>query len=96
MSEALIASKVSEHSEKMQQSQRSIDEWVEWLSKQKMPIFSHTARKIHQSMDNKQVGAPELSQIILQDPTLTARILKLSNSPSIDNIRGIHGAIHTQ
>ena len=32
-------------------------------------------------MDSRQVGAPELSKIILQDPSLTARILKLSNSP---------------
>lgn len=60
---------------------RGIEEWVEWLSKQKMPIFSHTARQIHKSMDDKQIGAPELSKIILQDPTLTARILKLGNSP---------------
>ncbi|MCI0667594.1 MAG: HDOD domain-containing protein [Methylococcaceae bacterium] len=81
MNEASTASKFPVPPETKPQGHRSIEEWVEWLSKQKMPIFSHTARQIHKSMDNKQVGAPELSKIILQDPTLTARILKLSNSP---------------
>ncbi|MGH8550595.1 MAG: HDOD domain-containing protein [Methylococcales bacterium] len=81
MNEPSTASKFPVLPETKPQGPRSIEEWVEWLSKQKMPIFSHTARQVHKSMDNKQVGAPELSKIILQDPALTARILKLSNSP---------------
>ncbi len=81
MSEASAASNIPFRAESNRQNPHGIEEWVEWLSRQKMPIFSHTARKIHASMDNKQVGAQELSRIILQDPSLTARILKLSNSP---------------
>ena len=59
---------------------RTIDEWTEWLSEKEMPIFSHTAKSINQTIENDRAGAMELSRIILNDPGLTAKLLKLSNS----------------
>ncbi len=58
----------------------SLAGWSNWLCEQEMPIFSHTAQRIHQAVVDEKVSTMELSTIILQDPTLTARILKLSNS----------------
>lgn len=46
-----------------------------------MPIFSNTAQRIYAALDDKQKGAMELATIILQDPNLTAKLLKFSNSP---------------
>ncbi len=45
-----------------------------------MPIFSRTAQRINQAVADEKAGTLEISTIILQDPTLTARVLKLSNS----------------
>ncbi len=58
----------------------SLAGWSKWLCEQEMPIFSHTAQRIHQAVVDEKASTMELSTIILQDPTLTARILKLSNS----------------
>ncbi|MDD2761265.1 MAG: HDOD domain-containing protein [Methylomonas sp.] len=60
---------------------RSLDEWTELLRVEEMPIFSSTAQGICAALDDKQKGALELATIILQDPNLTAKLLKFSNSP---------------
>ncbi|MDD1622507.1 MAG: HDOD domain-containing protein, partial [Methylococcaceae bacterium] len=60
---------------------RSLEEWTESLRVEEMPIFSNTAQRIYAALDDKQKGAMELATIILQDPNLTAKLLKLSNSP---------------
>ena len=60
---------------------QSLEEWVELLRVEDMPIFSNTAQKIYASLDDKKKGAMELASIILQDPNLTAKLLRISNSP---------------
>lgn len=59
----------------------SIEEWAEMLRAQELPIFSNTAQKIYQSLDDANKGALELSTVIMQDPNLTAKLLKIGNSP---------------
>ncbi len=63
-----------------QQSPKSIEEWTRVLCDQEMPIFSNTAGNIYAILDDKKKGAMELASIILQDPNLTAKLLKVSNS----------------
>lgn len=60
---------------------RSLEDWADSLRVEEMPIFSNTAQRIYAALDDKQKGAMELATIILQDPNLTAKLLKLSNSP---------------
>ncbi|WP_367155001.1 HDOD domain-containing protein [Methylomonas sp. HYX-M1] len=60
---------------------QSLEEWVYTLQVEKMPIFSHTAGQIYSALDDNNKGAMELASIILQDPNLTAKLLKISNSP---------------
>ncbi len=60
---------------------QSIDEWTEVLRAQEMPIFSNTAQKIYATLDDRKKGAMDLASIILQDPNLTAKLLKVGNSP---------------
>ncbi len=75
----------------------SIDEWSQLLCEQEMPIFSNTANNIYASLDDKKKGAMELASIILQDPNLTAKLLKVSNStyynPSRQKINTVSRAI---
>jgi len=60
---------------------KSIDDWTEMLRVQELPIFSNTAQSIYMSLDDASKGAMELAAIILQDPNLTAKLLKVGNSP---------------
>lgn len=75
----------------------SLEEWVESLHKRDMPIFSNTAQKIYAILDDKNKGAMELASVILQDPSLTAKLLKISNStfynPSRQKINTVSRAI---
>ncbi len=75
----------------------TIDEWARFLCEREMPIFSNTANNIYALLDDKKKGAMELASIILQDPNLTAKLLKLSNSsyynPSRQKINTISRAI---
>ena len=59
----------------------SLEEWVRRLRDRDMPVFSRTVQALNEAMNGSRSGVLELSQIILEDPTLTAKILKLSNSP---------------
>lgn len=63
------------------QQPKSLEEWAELLRVEELPIFSNTAQKIYASLDDKKKGAMELASIILQDPNLTTKLLKISNSP---------------
>lgn len=64
-----------------QKQPQSIDEWAEMLRAQELPIFSNTAHSIYMTLDDSNKGAMELAAIILQDPNLTAKLLKIGNSP---------------
>jgi HD-like signal output (HDOD) protein len=59
----------------------SLEEWAEMLRNEELPIFSNTAQKIFLALNDKHKGAMELASIILQDPNLTAKLLKMGNTP---------------
>jgi len=61
------------------ESPETLEQWTKVLCEQEMTIFSNTAQNIYSSLDKKK-GAMELASIILQDPNLTAKLLKVSNS----------------
>lgn len=46
-----------------------------------LPTIPHTAQIIIQKLSDPEVTPKELERIIIHDPSLTARILKLANSP---------------
>ncbi len=45
-----------------------------------LPTIPHTAQRVLEKLSDPEVQPKELEKIILQDPSLTARILKLANS----------------
>jgi len=59
---------------------KSLTEWTQVLCKKEMPIFSNTALRIHHVLNDERKGAMELASVILQDPNLTVKLLKISNS----------------
>ncbi len=76
---------------------QTLVQWTRVLCDQEMPIFSNTAQNIYSSLEDNQKGAMELASIILQDPNLTAKLLKVSNSvhynPSRQKMNTISRAI---
>jgi HD-like signal output (HDOD) protein len=60
---------------------RSLAEWVERLSDQGMPVFSRTVKDIGGITADRDSSAAELSRVILQDAAMTARLLRVANSP---------------
>ncbi|NOQ17523.1 MAG: HDOD domain-containing protein [Methyloprofundus sp.] len=58
----------------------SLATWTRALHDEEMPIFSNTARKIQSVLADNKKGAMDLASVIMQDPNLTAKLLKMSNS----------------
>jgi HD-like signal output (HDOD) protein len=64
-----------------QKAPNTLDDWINWLRDKEMPIFSRTVQRLNHAIEDKRSGVSELSSIILEDPGLTARLLKFANSP---------------
>ena len=60
---------------------RSLSEWVERLSEKGMPAFAKTVKDISGVATDRESSAAELSRVILQDAAMTARLLRVANSP---------------
>lgn len=74
-----------------------LDFWVERLSAENMPLFSRTVQIVTGTAARDDSSVSELAWDILQDPALTAQILKLSNSiyynPAAKRINTISRAV---
>ena len=55
--------------------------WIQKLGESGMPVFAHTARDISLVSDSSDSGAAELSRVVLQDAAMTAKLLRVANSP---------------
>lgn len=60
--------------------QERIDHWVTALSEQQMPVFAQTARIVATETARDERSAAELAEMILQDASMTARLLRVANS----------------
>ncbi len=58
----------------------TLKEWVRRLSEEEMPVLAHTARRIADISARPESSAAELAQAILQDGSMTARVLRMANS----------------
>ncbi len=59
----------------------SLEYWVKKLTQKDMPAFAHTARIIAGEASKDESSAGRLAKLILQDPSMTVRLLKMANSP---------------
>lgn len=57
-----------------------IKEWVRRISEEEIPVFAHTARQIAAASKGVDTPVAELAHLILQDSSMTVRILRLANS----------------
>ena len=61
-------------------AENEFDLWVERIIRENMPIFSRTVQCVAGTASNENSSLSELAWVILEDPTLTAQVLKLANS----------------
>ncbi|MEO5341735.1 MAG: HDOD domain-containing protein [Gammaproteobacteria bacterium SHHR-1] len=59
---------------------KSLDQWIAHISDQEMPIFGKTVQAIVSVAEDDLASASKLAKVVLQDASLTAKVLKLVNS----------------
>ena len=59
---------------------KPLAKWVIRLAEVEMPIFSQTVAEIGKILAKEEYSSLALARVILQDPSMTAKVLKLSNS----------------
>ncbi len=65
----------------------SLDYWTRQLTQMEMPAFAHTARIIAGEASHRESSASRLAKLILQDPSMTIRLLKMANSTFFNPMR---------
>ena len=65
----------------------NLDNWIERISENELPIFKYTVNAINDVVSKDATSTSDLSRIILRDANLTARVLRLANSATY-NITG--------
>lgn len=58
----------------------SLKEWIRRINEEEMPVFAHTARQIAAASKGIDTPVAELAHLVLQDSSMTARVLRLANS----------------
>jgi HD-like signal output (HDOD) protein len=74
----------------------ALQEWVERLKKDEMPVFGSVAVQVSKLSQEKNVSTSRLANVILQDSSMTARVLKVANSslyPKLSQVTTISRAI---
>ena len=76
---------------------RTVQEWVTHITRSEMPAFGQTLQQISALNEFMLSHAAELTRVILRDPTMTAKILRLANSayynPSQKRINTVSRAV---
>lgn len=60
----------------------NLKQWIATIERQELPIFRYTIHAINDVVSDDDSSTARLAQVILQDASLTARILRIANSSS--------------
>lgn len=61
-----------------------LEAWVNRLVSEEIPAFTHTARRLAALSKDSESSAADLAKVILSDPAMTAKVLRLVNSPAVN------------
>jgi len=59
---------------------QDLEKWIHRISEKEMPIFKYTVNAINDVVSHEDTSTSDLSQVILRDANLTARVLRVANS----------------
>jgi HD-like signal output (HDOD) protein len=57
-----------------------LGKWTERVRDEEMPIFGHTVQSVLSVAEDDNAPAAQLARVVLQDASMTTRVLKLANS----------------
>lgn len=72
---------------------RNLAEWCGWLCDKEMPIFSGTVRNIRAIVNDARAGAMDMARIVMADPNLSLKVLKIGNSAYYNPSRQVIGTL---
>lgn len=61
-------------------SKASIDNWIKRIQEREMPIFGKTVQSIVSVSKNDKASISQLAKVVLQDSSMTTKVLKLANT----------------
>jgi HD-like signal output (HDOD) protein len=61
-------------------SKASLDHWIKQIQEREMPIFGRTVQSIASVSKNSKASISQLAKVILQDSSMTTKVLRLANS----------------
>ena len=64
-----------------QSEARNLDSWLQQLEASRVPVFTETVREVSGVAARVETSAHDLARAIGHDAALTARLLKIANSP---------------
>jgi HD-like signal output (HDOD) protein len=76
-----VTSREDEQPDSRTPDPRGLGAWVSKLGESGMPVFAHTARDISAVSHSRESSAAELARVVLQDAAMTAKLLRVANSP---------------
>lgn len=74
------------------EQQHNIDDWIRFLSKEQMPALAETVQKLNRLTVDEGARISQLTEQVLKDPSLTSRVLQVSNCVMY---KGTGGSIKT-
>lgn len=81
----------------MPEDKDPLNTWVTNVTSRDMPVFGRTVQSVICAAESESSNVTQLAQVILQDPAMTSRVLKMSNSvyynPSSDTVSTASRAI---
>lgn len=63
----------------MVEEKHSLEDWVHYLGKEQMPALAETVQKLNRLTTDEAARVSHLTDQVLKDPSLTSRVLRVSN-----------------
>ena len=60
---------------------KNLNNWVKYIGNQSVPVFNSTIQSVIRLTTDDKSSCKQLAEIILQDASLTSRVIRVANSP---------------
>ncbi len=60
---------------------KNLSNWVKYIGSQTVPVFNNTIQSVIKLTSDEKSTCKQLAEVILQDASLTSRVIRVANSP---------------
>jgi len=61
--------------------EKNLSNWVKYIGSQTVPVFNNTIQSVIKLTSDEKSTCKQLAEIILQDASLTSKVIRVANSP---------------